>query len=211
MNNFKVIALLLLIISTKSSLKAQETGQDQLLKRVVIGTYISTLLAEIALTASPSFQSMIFGNGPVNEITKNNIESVAHNLETSSPVVQQAYPFWHALVGPAFSNHSTLFVDPKAINNGEISDSIKKALINIEYSRDRNILIAALALPVIVFGTIKTTSFLLKKISPPNSSFLGGITSGIEHLSKNFTLSSLITLTAVLGFIKIQDYYLATR
>lgn len=213
MNIVKITLLTILSISLHSSIQGMEMNdkQDQLLKKITIGTYISTIIAERALLASPSFQSLIFGNGPVNEATKNSIQALAHSLTMKSvPNIQEAYPLWHRFAS-VFSNHSTLFIDPSIdTSTSDSIDSIKRTLIDIKYNRDKNILSAAIVI-LMIYGTLSTASLLLKKIAPSNNSYLGTIKSGIDSLSQNFKATSLITLVTVFGFIKAQDYYLTTR
>ncbi len=213
MNIFKISIHVLVILSLGSSINGMENGKDQLLKKVVIGTYVSTILAEIALIASPAFQSFIFGNETVNEATKNHIQLLANSYNISSvPTIQQGYSLWHKIVGSIFSNHATLFVNPSAnILTSDAKDDIKKSLIAIEFNRDRNILIAALAVPIFVYGTLTAGSLFLKNIVPTENGILSKIKIGIDYLSQNFKLTALITLGTIYGFIKAQDYYLARR
>lgn len=178
---------------------------NESLKKAVIATYCGSLIAEATLL-SPQFQSLVFGNKPVQETT---LQVISKYTEGTAIPVYKAHSLWHSLVGSIFTNHGTLFVnDSVDMQDPEIIKCLQSNLALIKAHRDRNIFIAALVIPALVYGTLGISSWAFTKINPDDTSFLGKIKNNINALTQNFTATSLITLLSIYAFIKAQDYYL---
>lgn len=195
-------------LNTKTSHDKQEV-----IKKMVVGTFVTTIGVETLLWLSKSFQSLIFGGAKVSCSLQDSIAKIANTIGLQTPATQQAYSGWHWLLGPLFSNHQTLFIDPRFCsrlhNDQEALQKLQNCLVNIQYKRDRSILIAAVAIPLIMYGILKGSSVLLEKVQ--ENSFLGALKKGMNFISRDFKTASLITLGTLFGFIKAQDYFLANQ
>lgn len=207
MKSLKLSIIIFTIIALTNSYSMQN-GQNQALKKAIIATYCGTLIAEATLLL-PQFQSLIFGNKSVQESTLQALNAYTQDHSIPLPNTYEAHSFWHSCIGSIFTNHGTLYIDTSVdMHNQETIKSLQKNLTMIQAHRDRNIFIAALVIPAIVYGTLGLSSWMLTKINPEDKSFLGKIKNGITILTQNFTATSLITLLSIYSFIKAQDYYL---
>lgn len=207
---FRFIVLFLLYIPLQAQDKDIDCKQG-IIKKGVIGIFLTTVLSEIIFACSKPIQSAIFGGRKVNVPSQELVAHIAKSMDIQSKLaVQQGYSGWHWLLGPLFSNYNTLFMDSELIqeSNQENMQKLQQCLVNIKYNRDRNILIAAITIPLMMYGILKGSSIVLNKIRSPNS-FFEKIKKGVGFISQDFNIASLITLCTIFSFIKIQDYFLA--
>ncbi len=185
-----------------------DNSHEVVCNRVLVGSFYSVLAFDVALLLSRSLQSFVFGNGAVDVATENGVGKIANAIDMqSTPIIKQAYSGWRGIAGAVFSNHDVLFISSGLDQINHYDETfireIKQGLINIEYKRDRNVLIASAAIPILIFGGIKAASNLFAENEIDNN-----LKKSVNYLSQNFTAKALLSLLSIYAFIKIQDYCL---